>query len=75
MKLDYVSNTTSGPQSIQGVVTGDVDIGSAFNGAILKRIAAGAPIRAVVVNRFFLGVARARGTTACSSMSSGVDFR
>jgi len=48
LKLDYVSNTTSGPQSIQAVVTGDVDIGSAFNGAILKLIAAGAPIRAVV---------------------------
>src|SRR6478735_4273308 len=48
LKLDYVSTTTSGPQSIQAVVTGDVDIGSAFNGAILKLIAAGAPIRAVV---------------------------
>lgn len=47
-QLDYVSSTTSGPQSIQAVVTGDVDVGSAFNGAILKLIAAGAPIRAVV---------------------------
>ncbi|RYZ10118.1 MAG: ABC transporter substrate-binding protein [Myxococcales bacterium] len=47
-RLDYVSSTTSGPQSIQAVVTGDVDVGSAFNGAILKLIAAGAPIRAVV---------------------------
>src|SRR4051812_3634247 len=47
LKLDYVSSTTSGPQSIQAVVTGDVDVGSAFNGAILKLIAAGAPIRAV----------------------------
>jgi len=48
LTLDFVSSTTSGPQSIQAVVTGDVDIGSAFNGAILKLIAAGAPIRAVV---------------------------
>lgn len=48
LKLNYVSSTTSGPQSIQAVVTGDVDVGSAFNGAILKLIAAGAPIRAVV---------------------------
>jgi ABC-type nitrate/sulfonate/bicarbonate transport system substrate-binding protein len=47
-RLEYVSSTTSGPQSIQAVVTGDVDVGSAFNGAILKLIAAGAPIRAVV---------------------------
>jgi ABC-type nitrate/sulfonate/bicarbonate transport system substrate-binding protein len=48
LKLNYVSSTTSGPQSIQAVVTGDVDVGSAFNGAILKLVAAGAPIRAVV---------------------------
>lgn len=48
LKLNYVSSTTSGPQSIQAVVTGDVDVGSAFNGAVLKLIAAGAPIRAVV---------------------------
>src|SRR6478752_1063012 len=47
-KLSFVSSTTSGPQSIQAVLTGDVDIGSAFNGAVLKLIAAGAPIRAVV---------------------------
>jgi ABC-type nitrate/sulfonate/bicarbonate transport system substrate-binding protein len=48
LKLDFVSSTTSGPQSIQAVVTGDVDIGGAFNGAVLKLVAAGAPIRAVV---------------------------
>jgi ABC-type nitrate/sulfonate/bicarbonate transport system substrate-binding protein len=48
LKLSFVSNTTSGPQSIQAVVTGDVDIGGAFNGAVLKLVAAGAPIRAVV---------------------------
>lgn len=47
-RLEYVSSTTSGPQSIQAVVTGDVDVGGAFNGAILKLIVAGAPIRAVV---------------------------
>jgi len=48
LRLEFVSSTTSGPQSIQAVVTGDVDIGSAFNGAIVKLILAGAPIRAVV---------------------------
>lgn len=48
LRLEFVSSTTSGPQSIQAVVTGDVDIGGAFNGAILKLILAGAPIRAVV---------------------------
>lgn len=48
LELRWVGNTFSGPQSIQTVVTGDTDFGSAFNGAILKLIAAKAPIRAVV---------------------------
>jgi ABC-type nitrate/sulfonate/bicarbonate transport system substrate-binding protein len=48
VKLLYVSSTNSGPQSIQTAVTGDTDFGSAFNGAILKLIAAKAPITAVV---------------------------
>jgi len=48
LQLEFVSSTTSGPQSIQAVVTGDVDIGGAFNGAIVKLALAGAPIRAVV---------------------------
>lgn len=48
LKLKWVGNTTSGPQDIQTVVTGDIDIGGAFYGAILKLIAARAPIKAVV---------------------------
>jgi ABC-type nitrate/sulfonate/bicarbonate transport system substrate-binding protein len=48
IKLEYVGNTISGPQSIQTVVTGDTDFGLAFNGAIIKLAAASAPIRAVV---------------------------
>jgi ABC-type nitrate/sulfonate/bicarbonate transport system substrate-binding protein len=48
LKLKWVGNTISGPQDIQTVVTGDVDIGGAFYGAILKLIAAKAPIKAVV---------------------------
>jgi ABC-type nitrate/sulfonate/bicarbonate transport system substrate-binding protein len=48
LKLKWVGNTTSGPQDIQTVVTGDVDIGGAFYGAIVKLIAARAPIKAVV---------------------------
>jgi len=48
LKLKWVGNTISGPQDIQTVVTGDVDIGGAFYGAIIKLIAAKAPIRAVV---------------------------
>jgi ABC-type nitrate/sulfonate/bicarbonate transport system substrate-binding protein len=48
IKLNYVGNTISGPQNIQNVVTGDVDFGGAFNGAVIKLIAAGAPIKALV---------------------------
>lgn len=46
--LKWIGNTISGPQDIQTVVTGDVEFGTAFNGAVAKLIAAKAPIRAVV---------------------------
>ena len=61
LRLDYRGqNMTGGPHSIQAVVTGDLDIGSAFNGAIIKIIGAGAPLTAVVAgygtdDRNFLG--------------------
>jgi ABC-type nitrate/sulfonate/bicarbonate transport system substrate-binding protein len=48
LKLNWIGNTISGPQDIQTVVTGDVDFGGAFNGAVIKLIAAKAPIRAVI---------------------------
>ncbi len=48
IELRYVGNTISGPQDIQTVVTGDVDFGGAFNGAVLKLVAARAPIQAVI---------------------------
>jgi ABC-type nitrate/sulfonate/bicarbonate transport system substrate-binding protein len=48
LELKWVGNTISGPQDIQTVVTGDTDIGGAFYGAIIKLIAAKAPIKAVV---------------------------
>jgi ABC-type nitrate/sulfonate/bicarbonate transport system substrate-binding protein len=47
-RLTFIGSTISGPQDIQTVVTGDTDYGVAFNGAIIKLIAAKAPIRAVV---------------------------
>jgi ABC-type nitrate/sulfonate/bicarbonate transport system substrate-binding protein len=51
IKLKYLgNNATGGPHSIQTVVTGDVDFGSSFNGAIIKLIAAGAPIQAVLAS-------------------------
>jgi ABC-type nitrate/sulfonate/bicarbonate transport system substrate-binding protein len=48
IKLDYVGNTISGPQDIQTVVTGDVDYGGAFNGAVIKLVAAKAPVKGVI---------------------------
>lgn len=48
VRLEWIGNTTSGPQDVQAAVTGDVDIGGAFNGAIIRLAAAGAPVTAVV---------------------------
>jgi ABC-type nitrate/sulfonate/bicarbonate transport system substrate-binding protein len=48
IKLDWVGDTTSGPQDIQSAATGDTDFGSAFNGAVVKLNAAGAPITSVI---------------------------
>jgi ABC-type nitrate/sulfonate/bicarbonate transport system substrate-binding protein len=46
--LDWVGNTISGPQDIQSAATGQTDFGGAFNGAVVKLAAAGAPIKAVI---------------------------
>lgn len=48
LRLSFVGSTISGPVSVQAVVTGDTDFGGAFNGAIIKLLAAKAPIVAVV---------------------------
>ncbi|GAA3003461.1 ABC transporter substrate-binding protein [Streptosporangium longisporum] len=48
VRLKWVGNTISGPQDIQSAATGQTDFGGAFNGAIVKLKAAGAPIKAVV---------------------------
>ncbi|MBP2000238.1 ABC-type nitrate/sulfonate/bicarbonate transport system substrate-binding protein [Paenibacillus shirakamiensis] len=48
LKLKYIGNTISGPQDIQSVVTGDIDFGGAFNGAVIKLLAAHAPITPVI---------------------------
>jgi ABC-type nitrate/sulfonate/bicarbonate transport system substrate-binding protein len=48
LTLKYIGNNSSGPSSIQNVVTGDTDFGGAFNGAVLKLIAAKAPITAII---------------------------
>ncbi|MBW8804024.1 MAG: ABC transporter substrate-binding protein [Catenulisporales bacterium] len=46
--LEWVGDTTSGPQDIQAAATGQTDFGGAFNGAVAKLHAAGAPITAVI---------------------------
>jgi ABC-type nitrate/sulfonate/bicarbonate transport system substrate-binding protein len=48
IRLEFVGSTISGPHSVQAVVTGDTDFGGAFNGAVIKLIAAKAPIVAIV---------------------------
>lgn len=48
VKLEWVGDTTSGPQDIQSAATGDVEFGSAFNGAVVKLNAAGANITSVL---------------------------
>ncbi|MFJ7070573.1 ABC transporter substrate-binding protein [Streptomyces sp. NPDC101115] len=48
VRLEWVGNTISGPQDIQSAATGQVDFGGAFNGAVVKLAAGGAPIKAVI---------------------------
>jgi ABC-type nitrate/sulfonate/bicarbonate transport system substrate-binding protein len=48
IKLNWIGNTTSGPQNIQATATGDIDVGGAFNGAVVKLVSAGAPITSII---------------------------
>lgn len=48
VELEYVGATTSGPQDIQSVATGQTDVGGAFSGAVVKLVEAGSPITGVV---------------------------
>jgi ABC-type nitrate/sulfonate/bicarbonate transport system substrate-binding protein len=48
LTIKRVGDTISGPQDIQSVATDQTDIGGAFNGAVVKLVQAGAPIKAVV---------------------------
>ncbi|MEU1984909.1 ABC transporter substrate-binding protein [Nocardia sp. NPDC019395] len=48
VQLEWVGDTTSGPQDIQSAATGEIEFGSAFNGAVVKLNAAGAPITSVL---------------------------
>jgi ABC-type nitrate/sulfonate/bicarbonate transport system substrate-binding protein len=48
VKLKYVGTVQGGPQSIQALVSNQVDYGAAFNGAIAQIAASGAPITSVI---------------------------
>lgn len=48
VKLEWVGNTTSGPQDVQSAATGQIDFGSAHGGAVAKLIQSGAPVTAVI---------------------------
>lgn len=48
LTLNWVGNTISGPQDIQAVATGDIDLGAAFGTAIINLKATGAPITWVI---------------------------
>lgn len=48
VKLEWVGNTTSGPQDIQSAATGQVDVGGAFNGAVVKLASRNARIKSVI---------------------------
>lgn len=48
LKLKYVGSVQGGPQDLQALATGDVDVATAFDGAIIKLAAANVKITAVV---------------------------
>ncbi|MFW1837258.1 ABC transporter substrate-binding protein [Acinetobacter gyllenbergii] len=50
LKLKYVGSVQGGPQDLQALTTGDVDVATAFDGAIIKLAAAGIKIKAVVAS-------------------------
>lgn len=50
VKLDYVGTVQGGPQDLLTLVAGDVDFASAFNGAVVKVIAAGLDVVPVVAS-------------------------
>ncbi|ESK55333.1 ABC transporter substrate-binding protein [Acinetobacter tjernbergiae] len=50
VRLKYVGSVQGGPQDLQALTTGDVDVATAFDGAIIKLAAAGIKIKSVVAS-------------------------
>lgn len=48
IRLRWENDSTSGPANIQAAATRQVEFGSAFNGAVVKLIAGGAPVKSVL---------------------------
>jgi ABC-type nitrate/sulfonate/bicarbonate transport system substrate-binding protein len=48
LELKQVGVVTGGPESIQAVATDQTDVGGAFPSAVIKLIAAGGPVKAVI---------------------------
>lgn len=48
IELKWEGDTTSGPANIQAATTKQIEFGSAFNGAVVKLIAGGAPVTSVL---------------------------
>jgi ABC-type nitrate/sulfonate/bicarbonate transport system substrate-binding protein len=61
IQLKWVGSTTSGPQDIQSVATNQVDVGQAFNGAVVKLVGAKAKVESVVT---FYGADAVEANTA-----------
>ncbi|MFJ8244329.1 ABC transporter substrate-binding protein [Peribacillus asahii] len=50
LKLDYIGDSTGGPESIQLTSTKQIDFGAAFNGAIIKSYSKNVKLKSVVGN-------------------------
>jgi ABC-type nitrate/sulfonate/bicarbonate transport system substrate-binding protein len=48
LELERLGDVQGGPESLRAVATGQVDYGGAFNGAVAKLTATGAPLKAVI---------------------------
>ncbi|GGN79676.1 ABC transporter substrate-binding protein [Nocardia rhizosphaerihabitans] len=48
ISLQWEGDTTSGPANIQAAATKQIEFGSAFNGAVVKLAAGGAPVQSVL---------------------------
>lgn len=50
IELDWIGDNGNGPQSLQNTATGQIDFGSAFNGAVIKAQAGGSPLTGVLAS-------------------------